>query len=165
MSAPYYSAGPYNGGYNPSYAYPTGPVGPAYGGYSPNALPDLLSPNGTVYDQNIAWYNSTVAPILDGSQRTIDMVSGNAPTGGYPPAQAPPGYPPGYPPPQGPYPPPGTGEPGQGQSGGNSMLLDVGGFAAGGAAIGFFCGGGPVTAAIGAGIGAVVGGIKHFLFG
>lgn len=169
--APIYSAGPYNGGGYSPYAAP-GPRPTAYGGgYSPNALPDLSSPTGAVLDPNIAWYNSTVAPILDGAQVSMSIASGGAiPANGYPPTQMQgyPGYP-GYMPPQGMHPPAG-GEHGEqtgsdGKKGSNGMFLDVGGFAAIGAGIGFFCGGGPVTAGIGAVIGGVVGFLKNTFLG
>jgi hypothetical protein len=172
--APFYPAGPYNGGYYTPYAAQGARPAVYGGGYSPNALPDLSSPTGAVLDANIAWYNSTIAPILDGAQNSLSIASGGAiPPAGNPYTQVQPGYPPGYFPQQGMYPQPpvNVGQHGEkqaendGSKSSNSMTLDVGGFAAVGAGIGFFCGGGIVTAGIGAAIGGVVGFLKHTFLG
>ena len=183
---PPYSTGPYfGGGYNSSFAYPVpGTVGPGPifdGQYATNVVSDptvqyMLNDtnatqsayfnsamNGYGYgygDSNLNWYNANIAPVMASAQNTMASVTGMPPAG-YPPQG------------QGgmrSYLPPGAmggehqAEAGEGKSGGNGMAMDIGGFAAVGAGIGFFCGG-PIPAAIGAGIGAVVGGIKHFLFG
>jgi hypothetical protein len=175
---------PYSIGPGSSFGYPVpGTVGPGpvfNGQYATNVVTDPtvqymlddanatqsayfnFSQNGYGYgDSNLNWYNANIAPVMADAQNTMASVTGMPPAG-YPPqgqggmrSYLPPGAMGGQQQP----------EAGEGKSGGNSMLLDIGGFAAVGAGIGFFCGGGPVTAAIGAGVGAVVGGIKHFLFG
>lgn len=128
----------------------------------------------------VDWYNDGIAPLLrDADAMTKSILGGSPqstaiPTGGTNPYMQP-QSPYAQQQPQSPYAqqPPPTELPEAlqdhgGKSSGNSMLADIGGFAAAGAAIGAVCGGGVfswATVGIGAGIGAVVGGLKHFFWG